>query len=462
MSESIIKRARVSFTGDNPMEFIDAEEQDISALSNDQRDVISRMGATVRAYLRAARELVASKYAHISHLVPPHLTAPGTTLVACCPGGAVIRYEKGVGPGRLLAAWVEEDLSQIAAWLSQNVIRCHTGRQFVSTVATSGFQFKLSATDPTSNQARELLSARIGFDSVIERPERLPQPPQKPLCLLSVRSVFEFCLLGEVVGRHQGLGEGQQFVLRSALRIPVGWDCIEIYPYLDLEHWKTEYAPIWAENDILASVLAQQLQEAHFQSLDPQAEARRLFGALLKAFKGLLDSEPDREEALQSFLQEHPLLLCPAHTKMWPKLALGAKKTDFVFRDAVQDYLLVELEKSSHGLFRQDGHPSGELNEARGQIADWKRYLEDNLATAQRELGLAAISSNPRSLIVIGRSSALTPENRRKLATMENEHPKLKIMTYDDVYANAKAVIENILGPIWDVVGSTQIYYLKR
>ena len=79
----------------------------------------------------------------------------------------------------------------------------------------------------------------------------------------------------------------------------------------------------------------------------------------------------------------------------------------------------------------------------------------------QRELSLSGISANPKSLIVIGRSAPLTPENRRKLVSIENESPKLKVMTYDDVYENAKAIIENLLGPVWDVVGNTQIYYLQ-
>jgi hypothetical protein len=212
----------------------------------------------------------------------------------------------------------------------------------------------------------------------------------------------------------------------------------------------------------LAAVATQQFQESYFQSLDPQASARKEYAALLKKFKTLLDSEPDREEALQSFLRDNPVLLCPTKTKMWPKLRLGSKITDFVFCDATLDYLLVELEKSTHALFRNDGHPRDELNVARGQITDWKRYLEDNLRTVQDELGLSGISANPRSLVVIGRSSTLSPENRRKLRAMENEQPKLRIMTYDDVYDNAKAVIENLRGPIWDTGGETQIYYLKN
>ncbi|MGH7807495.1 MAG: Shedu anti-phage system protein SduA domain-containing protein, partial [Thermodesulfobacteriota bacterium] len=112
-------------------------------------------------------------------------------------------------------------------------------------------------------------------------------------------------------------------------------------------------------------------------------------------------------------------------------------------------------------LFLKGGGPSRILNHARDQITDWKRYLEDNLPTVQRELGLTGISTNPRSLLVIGRSPSLSPENRRKLLTLENENPKLKIMTYDDVYENTKAVVENLMGPIWDVGGNTQIHYLR-
>ena len=133
--------------------------------------------------------------------------------------------------------------------------------------------------------------------------------------------------------------------------------------------------------------------------------------------------------------------------------------TDFVFCDATQEYLLVELERSTLPLFRQNGHPTAELTHAHGQIVDWKRYLEDNLQTVQRELGLTGITPSPNALLVIGRSHSLQLKDRRKLQTMASDSPKLRIMTYDDVYENAKAVFENMLGPLWDPGGATQVYY---
>ncbi|MDP2798272.1 MAG: hypothetical protein Q8O60_00040, partial [Deltaproteobacteria bacterium] len=72
---------------------------------------------------------------------------------------------------------------------------------------------------------------------------------------------------------------------------------------------------------------------------------------------------------------------------------------------------------------------------------------------------LTGISTNPLSLIVIGRNHSLGVQNRRKLVAMMSESPKLRILTYDNVYENAKAVVENLLGPIWDTGGETQMYF---
>ena len=249
------------------------------------------------------------------------------------------------------------------------------------------------------------------------------------------------------------------FIARSELRLLVGWDCIEVFPTLEFDEWNPDFAPLWAERDILGAALVAKTKGAQLSTLDPCASARREYATILGAFKSLLDSDPDREQILQAFVQENLILLCPTHVRMWPKLHLGATVTDFVFRDANKDYLLVELERSTLSLFRQDGHATADLTHAHGQIVDWKRYLEDNLATVQRELGLEGITPNPNGLLVIGRSHTLTPTNRRKLQTMASEVPKLRVMTYDDVYENAKAVVENLLGPIWDTGGSTKIYY---
>jgi len=72
-------------------------------------------------------------------------------------------------------------------------------------------------------------------------------------------------------------------------------------------------------------VAAAQFREQQFRNLDPEAAARAEFAKLLTEYKQLLDSDPEREETLQSFLKEHPLLLCPAQVRIKPKLPIGKK-----------------------------------------------------------------------------------------------------------------------------------------
>lgn len=450
MSENY-RVGKITFTQGLPIEVSEESEQSIGyQLTEDQKRIVHQVGSTVKAYLKAAEELLNDKYASIKHWAPVHLRDCGNVLVACCEDGVIIRYDQKIREEKkgILTAWFMENLPQLAPAISQSVVFCHNDKNFSSSIPTNGVELSLSITRNSTGQTTGVLKAKIGFEAVINRPNQIPIPPSKPYCLLSVQDSLEIELLGEMVKEGVPTGKGQQFLARTPVRLPVGWKCIEVFPFFNLDYWKPEFAQVWAERDILASVVTKQLREAQLHTLDPKAEARKQLSKLIKAYKDLLDSNPEREEILQGFLKENPILLCPTHTKVWPKLPLGSRETDFVFREATDDYLLVELEKSTHPLFLKNGHTSRELNRARGQILDWKRYIEDNLATVQRELGLSSISANPKSLIVIGRSHSLTPENRRKLITLENVSPTIKIMTYDDILENTKAVVENLLGPL--------------
>ena len=100
---------------------------------------------------------------------------------------------------------------------------------------------------------------------------------------------------------------------------------------------------------------------------------------------------------------------------------------------ATGEYLLVELENPARKLFTKTGRQSAELTHAIDQTLDWRRYIEDNLSAVQRELGLDGITSNPKSLVVIGRGAALDENLRRILATKMNQSPYLTILTYDDL-----------------------------
>lgn len=321
-----------------------------------------------------------------------------------------------------------------------------------------GIELNLFKTDSLTGQKTEILKIKIAIHVLLDKPELLPSPPSKPYCI-SIQNAVEIDMQGELI-RDATSGENKKFMTRTLLSLPTGWECIEIFPFFAIDHWKSEFARTWAENDILASVLTNTLKKSELTKLDPKAPVRKQFASLLKKYEDLLNSNPEREEELQIFLKDNPMMLLPTHINIWPKLPLGSKKTDFVFKDATGDFLLVELERPDFQLFLKNGHPSRELNHAKSQITDWKRYIEDNLSTVQRELGLAGISANPNGLIVIGRSKTLTDDNRRLLSTMENESPKIKIMTYDDLLLKTKSLVENLLGPLWITNSETEVYYL--
>jgi predicted nucleic acid-binding OB-fold protein len=80
----------------------------------------------------------------------------------------------------------------------------------------------------------------------------------------------------------------------------------------------------------------------------------------------------------------------------------------------------------------------------------------------EEEFGLVGISTNPHSLVVIGRSSSLTEENRRKLATLQAQQNKMRILTYDDVIAAARANLERLLGPLTLKGENAELYFFKE
>ena len=454
-----IFKGLIRFSGASPMEVLESESTETPSHDLEQREEFRPVLDTVKAYVKAAEELLGGKYKHLASMVPEYLVNPGSFFVACCPDGVVIRYEKRSGIRRSFFAFMPEGIAQSALQLSQHLVRCISREATIPPEEPLGVELRMAAVNPVDNSTREVFATRIWFDVVIAQPDSPPSPSQKPYCLLSVRNTLDIEMHGEMVASNGVSQSNQPFLARSTLRLGVGWECIEVYPNTQPSHWRPDYARVWAENEILACALVHHQREHHYNSLDPRAAARKVYSKLLSDFKMLLDSDPDREQTLQTFLQQNPSLLCTSYAQMWPKLSLGARDTDFVFRDALNDYLLVELERSTLPLFRKDGHATAALTHAQGQITDWKRYLEDNLATVQRELGLSGISTNPRALIVIGRSKSLTEHTRRKLLTMMNESPRLSVLTYDDVYENAKAAVENLLGPIWDVGGNTNIYF---
>ena len=323
----------------------------------------------------------------------------------------------------------------------------------------------MMVTDSKTGTTAECLKARPLIYATSDLPDgfQMPLSPARPPRLAFAHSEMDFQFGGFLVPSDAPMDptrpDADNFVAHSRFRLPVGWQAIEIYPLLGEEYWKPEYAPLWAELDLLAEIAKRNLIASTLSGIDGRGAARKKYAALLEEFGGLLAGP---EEPAHQFLKFHPEVLSPTHERFWSKLPFGDHVSDFVFREVHNDYLLVEIEAPIKELFRKDGDQRQELTHAISQIEDWTRYIEDNKHAVDAELGLIGISGNPRTMVVIGRSASLTEENRRKLAAIQASHNKLRILTYDDVIAGARANIERILGPLDCCGQNVQFYYYKE
>jgi hypothetical protein len=421
------------------------------------------VGTTLVAYKKAARALLEGKYASQAALAPAYLRESCDIFLVRCPDGMLVRYDSAQNePGRMRCADVGEPLAKMAPIFSDQIIHFPDDPE-TYVPPLPGPEVILGKTDAaggTSELAR--------FRPLIYATTKLPPgfqvlpPPARPPCIISLQNELAIQAQGFVVPNSGPLKPGpdvDHFLLHGRLKLPVGWHTIEIYPPLVDEHWKPEYAALWAELDLLAAIVQQNTVASALSSIDSRGAMRKHYANLLEEFKTLLAGQ---EEPVHQFLKEHPELICPTAEHTWSKLPFGDRRSDFVFREPGNDYLLVELEAPIRGLFRKDGQQREELTHAINQILDWIQFIGRNQTRVEDELGLKGISTNPRTLIVMGRSEGLTEDNRKKLVTLQSQQNKLRILTYDDLLSGARTNLERLLGPLSLVGQNAEVYFFKQ
>ena len=421
------------------------------------------VGEALAAYKKAGRALLEGKYQGQAALAPAHLREACDIFAVRCLDGLLVRYERASSePVKVRCAEMPKPLAEIAPAFSDQIIHFPDDpRTYVP--PHPGPEVVLSKMD-AAGATHELARFRPMVYATTKLPPefQIPPPPARPPCLISLHNEFEIQAHGFVVPSDAPQKPGpdsEQFLAHGRIKLDVAWHTIEVYPPLGDEHWKPEYAALWAETDLLAAIVQKNATTSVLSSIDSRGATRKYYANLLDEFRALLDGP---EEPVHQFLKQHPELLCPTADRMWSKLAFGDRKSDFVFREPSNDYLLVELEGPIRELFRNDGQQREELTHAINQIMDWIQFIGFNHTRVENELGLVGISTNPRTLVVIGRSEGLTDDNRRKLVTLQAQQNKLRILTYDDLLAGARANLERLLGPLSLVGQNAELYFFKE
>ena len=463
------KSGRVEIQQGLPLRFLEDPKTALEGLVNpkererspEDRERSRLIASTLKAYREAFKTLLSGQYAELRDYAPTYLKEPCNTTAISCTNGIIVRYDLGKGgETKLRVAVTNSNLTELAPIFSDFVVHFPPNSEpydpgpHVPKLELAKVNFVSGASQPIASFSPIILAPLTSLDL-----GALPPPPKRP-CLLSLTNEIQLVMEGSVVPADattpSAVDRSHDFLARGKMKLAVGWEAIEMYAPFDPNYWKPEYAALWAERDLLAAVVRKNLEDTQFAAIDPNVAARKKFKNLLDQLQALLEGP---EEPAHQFLKAHPELLCPVHTKCWSKRRLGDRVTDFVFRKPANDYLLVELESPLRELFRKDGQQREELTHAVNQILDWRTYIEDNLATVQETLELTGISSNPSSTIVIGRSSALSEENRRKLVALQNQNPKLQILTYDDLIQTSKAWAENLFGSLDTFEGNVEVYF---
>jgi hypothetical protein len=438
------------------------EEAQSTEILEPSSDETTALILTFRAYRRAAKQLLEGRYAQARASAPVHLREPCDITILKCSDGIIVRYDRAASDApKVRAATVKFTLEEFAPKLTEGLLHFPKDpRNFVP--ADDGPTMEWNKVDMASGAVETFatMRPRIFGSTALPPGFCLPAPPARPPCLISFTNEFDVTLGGVILPHESdpprmGSTDGTQFAARSRLSLPAAWCAIEVYPPLDDGYWKPDYAPLWAELDLQGALVQRNLQDAHFQALDSRGATRTKYAALLTEFEQLLHGP---EEPVHQFLKSHPELLSPTHEVCWSKLKFGDYVSDFVIREPTNEYELVEIEAPLRPLFRKDGHPRQELNHAIGQIRDWVQFIASNRERVERELGLQGISVSPRMLVVIGRSTDLTPELREKLVAIQASTPKLRVLTYDDVLVLARASLERVLGPL-DFTGQNAEFY---
>lgn len=163
--------------------------------------------------------------------------------------------------------------------------------------------------------------------------------------------------------------------------------------------------------------------------------------SVLEDFESLVSRDLP-EERYQEFLKSAPNVLDPLAAEVIPKHRLGDDYiTDFVIRRHDRRYLVVEIEKPQDRIFTARNDFTAEFSHAMGQVLDFQGWVTERADYARSKLPNI---ENPRGLLVMGRRSALTEYQEKKLRRWCINSNSIEVATFDDLIISGRQLLASM------------------
>ena len=166
--------------------------------------------------------------------------------------------------------------------------------------------------------------------------------------------------------------------------------------------------------------------------------------SIRQTFARLLSSNP-REEVLQQFFEENPILLhqFPAEKLFFKPSILTFFHADFAIVTPQKELILVEIEQSSIRLMTKKGGMAAPLQHAFDQVRDWLHSVDEHRLAVLDTLNIDRdLVSSIRGVVIAGRDLGYDAQHLRRLKG--TDWGRVTFLTYDDLLFGLGALLRRM------------------
>ena len=149
---------------------------------------------------------------------------------------------------------------------------------------------------------------------------------------------------------------------------------------------------------------------------------------------------------MQTFFETNWTLLEINARRILPKFDMGGENIpDFIIETSDFRYVIVEIEGPNEEIYTAETPPrqARKLREADSQIKTYLSYAHNNILFLRQKLPFLS-GEKIRGLIVVGRSSNLSSEQKKRLDQDRGFSKDFDIVTYDELFESLQMFLENL------------------